>query len=586
MSFGAMAGWQALLLFAAVGAAAAGLFLIRMRPPRISVPSLVLWQRVLDEARETTWWERIRRAVSLAATVLVAIALTAALTRPGPAVAAAAHGRMLIVLDSSWSMLARTASGATRWRLASAQAHALAASAAGNEVALATTADGLVEGPTSDLALIDGAIDDLSPSGGENGDWPRMPGDASVHFFTDGAVPRSLDPSVVVHSVFESAPNVAITAFGVRPALTPGAPGEAYLEIANFATTPQEVKLVVVRGSTTVQDAPVPLAAGEVARTTVPVPAAGDAQLRARVSAPANALAIDDEAVAWVPGADALSVVVVSDQPAPLQQLLGRAPGVRATFVTPAAYKPGAGDVLVFDRVVPAEAPSRPALFIAPPAAAWLGAPGAEERQPSWTRTTAHPVLAGVDPLTLDVKKARAYDGDRLQTIASSVRGTPLVRVADEMDRRYVILTFGFAESNLAFAPAFPVLFGNALDWLGGQASGLSRQPSRVFLPASTNAVAAADGHKVPIVRLGDRVVATLDRPGFYAVDSGGSTQTIAVNVGDAQVSNLTRTSLPPSIANAVPAGGGSRPWWLYALVVAFVLLNVEWWTWQRRITV
>ena len=39
------------------------------------VPSLVLWQRVLDQARHLTWWERVRRAVSLAATILIAVAL-------------------------------------------------------------------------------------------------------------------------------------------------------------------------------------------------------------------------------------------------------------------------------------------------------------------------------------------------------------------------------------------------------------------------------------------------------------------------------------------------------------------------------
>ena len=33
------------------------------------VPSLLLWQRVLDEPRELTLWERIRRAVSLVLTI-------------------------------------------------------------------------------------------------------------------------------------------------------------------------------------------------------------------------------------------------------------------------------------------------------------------------------------------------------------------------------------------------------------------------------------------------------------------------------------------------------------------------------------
>ena len=48
MSFGAMATWQAALLLAVAAAIAAWLFLMKVRPPRVQVPSLLLWQRVLD----------------------------------------------------------------------------------------------------------------------------------------------------------------------------------------------------------------------------------------------------------------------------------------------------------------------------------------------------------------------------------------------------------------------------------------------------------------------------------------------------------------------------------------------------------
>src|SRR5262245_11395566 len=154
-----MAGWQALLLIGGAAAAAAWLFFVKVRPPRIDVPSLLLWRRVLDHARELTWWERVRKAVSLVATVLVAFALALALTRPGPSVTGASGsgasvGRVLIVLDSSWSMAARSSRGGTRWSRALADAHAIAAASSGGEVALATTADGLIEAPTTDLALI------------------------------------------------------------------------------------------------------------------------------------------------------------------------------------------------------------------------------------------------------------------------------------------------------------------------------------------------------------------------------------------------------------------------------------------------
>src|SRR5438132_5190103 len=54
MTFGALAAWQAWHVIAAAAGAAAWLFLLKLRPPRIPVPSLLLWQRVLDESRETT----------------------------------------------------------------------------------------------------------------------------------------------------------------------------------------------------------------------------------------------------------------------------------------------------------------------------------------------------------------------------------------------------------------------------------------------------------------------------------------------------------------------------------------------------
>ena len=82
------------------------------------IPSLLLWRRVLDESRELTLWERIRRAVSLIVDRRDRAGTRArggasGLARAGTA--AGGQAGVLIVLDSSWSMLARTRSGETRW---------------------------------------------------------------------------------------------------------------------------------------------------------------------------------------------------------------------------------------------------------------------------------------------------------------------------------------------------------------------------------------------------------------------------------------------------------------------------------------
>ena len=88
-------------------ALAAWLFLRKLRPPRMLVPSLLLWRRVLDEPRELTLWERIRRAVSLVAhhphrrcaraggrAPVAAVRRTVGIARPS------ADRRRLIVVDA------------------------------------------------------------------------------------------------------------------------------------------------------------------------------------------------------------------------------------------------------------------------------------------------------------------------------------------------------------------------------------------------------------------------------------------------------------------------------------------------------
>ena len=589
-----MAAWQAWLLLFAIGGAAAWLFLRKLRPPRVFVPSMLFWRRVLDESRQMTLWERIRRAVSLALTVIIAIALGLAIARPArrAAAAAASRGRLLIVIDSSWSMQARTRNGETRWDRAIAQARRLAASAAGDPVMLATTADGVIEGPTTDLALIEAGLDRIQPAGGEGTAWPRIAATQASHFITDGTVPRPLDADVIIDSVFEPAANVAVTALDVRPALEPGRVADAYLEIANFAPSAQVVRVVISRGPASVFDKRLDVGPGEALRQVVPITAGGDPTLRVRVDAKDNALDIDDEAVAFISEARTLSVVVVGRQTTWLTTLLRQDPGLRVSAVAdPASYHQGQEDVVIFDRCAPAQPPGRPALYVTPPASAeWLGGraftDGSEEKQPRWKTGGGHPLLRGVDLLTLTVDRVHAYRAATLETVAESQRGTPLLFAEDSVGRRSVLVAFGPSESNLASAPAFPVLMGNAIDWLARPETGGAHRPGEVVLDQSVTSVTGPGGVKVPIQRVNQMAIAVLRAPGLYVAEGGGSRSTLAVNVGDPQVSNVQRSTLTGARANAVTAGASSYPWWLYCGIAAFGLILLEWWTWQRRITV
>ena len=117
-----------------------------------------------------------------------------------------------------------------------AEARRLLAAASGGEVALATTADGLVEGPTTDGALIETASIASRPAAARHARGRGSPARTAVHFITDGAMrPAARLQRWWSTRSSKAAPNVAITAFEVRPSLAAANAGDAYLEIANFA---------------------------------------------------------------------------------------------------------------------------------------------------------------------------------------------------------------------------------------------------------------------------------------------------------------------------------------------------------------
>jgi hypothetical protein len=372
------------------------------------------------------------------------------------------------------------------------------------------------------------------------------------------------------------------------------------------------VRIRINRGPTEVLDREVDAAPAELLRQVLPIPRGGDPSLTVRIDAPENALAADDRAFAWVAHARPLNVWVVGSQIQWLRAAFERDPDVRATFVDPASYvaataSPGPRpDVLIFDRWAPQAAPASPALLFAPPSnTGWLAAaagtgvaPPQDERAPRWETPGSHPVVQGVDPFTLTVDRARAYSSPSLVPVAQSAHGTPLVYVDETATRRTVVVTFSINESNLTAAPGFPVLLGNAIDWLarpvlfasqpGG--AGLTppvRHPGLVGFAGVVTKLTGPGNDAVPLIRVSQTAFARLRAPGIYTAEGGGTRSTFAVNLTDPQLSNLTRTTpAAPGRSVTVAAGGSGSPWWVYCAVTAFALALLEWWTWQRRITV
>jgi hypothetical protein len=243
-------------------------------------------------------------------------------------------------------------------------------------------------------------------------------------------------------------------------------------------------------------------------------------------------------------------------------------------------------DVWICARGLPAAAPPRPALIIDPPASSWLGARGAPEAAPRWRRGIPHAILDGVDASMVRLGRARSVARPSLQTIAASERDTPLVGIEDTALSRFVVLAFSTEDGSFASTPAFPILVGNAIDWLGRPERGMQRRPGPASLPAGTRRVVAPGGQSLPLLKLDDRVITTLPAPGLYLAETIGGQNVLSVSLGDPVRSNLLASTVAPDTSRRPLSRREGRGWWSALVLTAFVLAALEWVTWRRRITV
>jgi len=585
-TFGALSGWTVAGLAAAIGAVVTGLFFMKVRHPRVLVPSLLLWRRVLDEDTQVSFWERVRKIVSYAVTVLVPLLVVFALGRPERHAAGSGGGPLTIVIDSSLSMLAARPDGRTRWQ--AARDRALSLAGGDSDVTVLTTADGIVGGPTSDREALRVALSDVAPA--EPGPFPELaqglaPASNTI-FITDGVRSYDVPAGVRVESVFEAADNAAITAFDIRRDWRAPARYEAYVELANYSASPRQVTLAIDVAGTRIFERPIAMSADEIIRHSLPFEAGeGGVVHAALVNAPGDAIEQDDEAFAWVASARPSVVTLVTRRNPPLETLLSFDGTVTVRRIEPEQYR-GAGEgVVVFDRWTPDRPPQQPALFVMPPAAPWLLMGGAPERTAVWARADeSHAAVRGVDGRTLRFDEVNVYDLKDWQPLAFSARGTPLVAVREPGGVAQAIFAFDLTRGNIANDPAFPVLVGDVLEWFARARPVRVEAPGAIRLPGDVTAVRRADRGSADVHRVGDVMVADLRAPGLYLADRPSGQLAIAINAGSRASSNVRYSSRADAASGSAPAAAAGL--WVWLVAIALVIVAVEFYTWHRRITV
>jgi von Willebrand factor type A domain/Aerotolerance regulator N-terminal len=617
-------------IFGVAAAAITALYILKLRRRRIEVPFARLWMRVLAERESSSLWRRLKRLISLMIQLAILALVVAAIG--DPRAARGSGGRTIALLvDASASMRAAD-EAPTRFARAQKEAHRLVDGLGPGDAVLVMRLDGqplALGGLETDDRELHRRIDAIEPS-----DTPadldrglRIAADLlrgqphpTLILVGDGAWPRDVLDRVRLAApapdggadlaaidlagvdlryvpVGATGENVGIVGFSVRRYQANRASYEVFVAVRSYRTKPSPVKLELLQDGEVVDVQTLDLAPGATVEHFYPNLAGAGTRLEARIQ-PGDPFPVDDHAWALLPPIKKQKVQLVTSGNLFLEGALLLDENAAVDKIPPSAWDPAAQkgyDALVFDGFTPPEKPKIPAIYIDPSGPGSPFAIGGELRSPQITDTAAkHPLMRWVTLRDVNMARASRFVLAPADVALASSARDPII-VARDGAEKAVAIGFDVRKSDLPLRVAFPVLLVNALEWFAGDDASLqaSFRTGRTFhVPASGDLLLRdPDGQSSRLAVIDGRAAFTPRKVGFYSMEGGPEARTLAASLADPAESAIqpAREITVAGRPLAAPEGfspGLRRELWALLVFAALAIGLVEWWTYNRRVTV
>jgi hypothetical protein len=595
-------------------------YFLKLRRPRLNVPSLVLWRRVLEDRRVNSPFQRFKRNLLLFLQILALVAVVLAAMQPFWRGRERSIARRPVLVDCSASMAARDSDGVSRLDAAKEEVRKIIdGMAPGDELCLISfgrTARRRT-GFTDNARVLAGALSalEVEDSPGDIEEALRLADAVSrtasfeeVLLVSDGNVPEEvaleLPFAVDFRRLPPAGPNVGITALSARRSSGGAWDVFAMLEASRGART--AATLEVLDGDDEI--ATEHLTLGEegweeggapAKRVTVRVEGSKPSALTVRlVPDGPDSLACDNVAYLDLPAARRLGCFVPEGMTA-----FARALGV-IEEVALSSERGAVHDLVVSDAEGDLAVEGRTRLFVGVVPEEIAGAVSVGEGGTSvvdWRRD--HPLLAHVelaDVVILDRPRMAEGAGEAsLEALGYEViahgREGPLVLERAEGGRLSFFSLFHSDRSTLPYRLAFPILLKNLVD-VAMQRSGIAEAravrtgvlPAMELAPDTVCEVSGPAGKREEKTGAGG-VLAGVAAPkvGRYRIACGRSVRSVGAGLLSTAETSLATVDGIRFREVAVSASSGplraDKPFWYALALCAFSILLCEWWFFQRR---
>lgn len=419
--------------------------------------------------------------------------------------------------------------------------------------------------------------------------------------------------------------NVGILAFTVERNVEKGDQIEAFARLQNFGAAPVNVTASLSLDGELVDATTVDIDSLEVAGVSFEISNVVEGQLKLEIESDDD-LTADNVAYAGLDPPRQLEVVLVTSGSTAIEAALSTEPAMAlatvrivdpASLDTPELESLAGGgtiDLFIYDRCAPQKMPASNTMFLGalPPGDDWIAS---EPSGPLFIIdiNRAHPMLQYVDMGTVRIVEGQSLEAPQGATELLRTDTGVLMAVAPRDAYQDAVIAMSLAKptedgvipnTDWPIKRSFPVFFLNALEYLGGAVSTAGSktvkpgQPAVLSLASRFDKVKITDpaDNSVEVDRSGQPqlIYTQTDVLGFYEaqpMESERLLQMFTVNLFSEQESNIIPAVEVLIGAQSVAANAGQKDivrieYWRWLLVIALIILSVEWYLYNRRVAV
>jgi len=579
------------------------LYILKQKREKVTVPSLVLWSRVLSDMQVRTPWQKLQKSLLLFLQILAAVLIVLALSGLSVRVDSGANGSVIIVIDHSLSMSSNDIKP-TRLDAAKKDAAEYVESLPGNSrvtvVSIGKEADVLIYGSAS-KEDVKKSIESISQSSGyvdaEKAEelilsLKKQDPDAKIVLFSDTPF-RFGNETIQFGEYKKQSNNFAVTGFshtrtgnGITAMSVIRNQGEDTAEIAVSLYGDEQFldsKWVTIPGNQT---------------KTIWWDGIPDTVKTLKVSIETGDILPDDNsAYEAIQAEEAVKVLLVTEGNIFLEKLLSLIDGVETARTSPDGAVFEGFDLYIFDGMMPDKLPGDGNVIVFSPSPNSLFPVG------DWMDTpvvspSAHKIFKYLDKLTFAVGRTRIMEKPGWADVIMEYNGNPIIMEGVIGGTEVLIFGFNLLDTDLPLKTEFPILVSNIINEYAparGTIVGQVHAGDAVQFRLSPDTVRAyvhtPDGKRlqisppVPAEPFLDTGI-----PGIYILeqirDSGNLSTAFDVNIPDEwmmEKKSYNGTDADIGYYASVPLRKQSIKLILPLMALAAAIICFEWWYYANR---